>query len=804
MPTALAVNILGVASHFPRGVRSNADFDYAAAGVSPQRLARSGVLERRWADPDETIIDLAEVAADRALHSANVARDQVDRLILVTSTMQPGLVVPTGAVRLQSRLGLLGAQAMTLVETCCGSLIAMELGAGLVRAGMARNVLVVAAETFSKTFNPTSPTTFEIGMSMGDAAGAVVLGPREGWDDGLVASYGCSASSFQSGLGMRPVASGPQAIDARIAFGTGPAPPSWDGVPLARSAIVDALQRFTTTTIPAAIRNVLTRAGLAPADVAFYVLHQPNRMFLEAWKAEAGIPEHRTIDTLARFGNLSSVSVIANLDAAWRSGRLRSGDKVVFASAGEGAVWGAMLWVWRHPAPPDDYSVPHSLLLTSIERHSIVELMERLDPFRPPASPTATEVPCEVLVLKGVAPEAAFVYLAEPSHLERWTLSLRQLEPIGDNVFRAVDNLSPTKSTFVRVHADARTRTVAWELGHQPHRLWLTRRVILTDARDVAEGPGTASMWTVKGAKAPDEAGASWGSVQAASLALELQNLSRIFGPPPKNGRALQDKKGPAMLLEDQIAIVAGGSKGIGGAVARLFAAHGATVAVVAREQKSIDAMVEAIESRGGRAMGVVADCRYKGEVDSMLRSVVSAFGAPHILVNTIGGGQPELVVNTGDELFDRMVALNVKTTFLLSRAIAPYLIERERGKIIHTASIGAKTPMAGLAVYDGCKAFVVAFTRDLALELGRFGVNVNCVCPGHIPTEATRSVGEKLCEITGMGPQQLQESMARRMAIPRFPSADDIAKLYLFLASTDSDFMTGQALNFSSGLEMR
>ena len=187
-----------------------------------------------------------------------------------------------------------------------------------------------------------------------------------------------------------------------------------------------------------------------------------------------------------------------------------------------------------------------------------------------------------------------------------------------------------------------------------------------------------------------------------------------------------------------------------------------------------------------------------------MLRTVVRTLGAPDVLVNTIGGGQPELLVNTTDELFDQMLNLNVRTTFLLSRAVAPLLIEKERGKIIHTASIGAKTPTPGLSVYDGCKAFVVAFTRDLALELGRFGIHVNCVCPGHIPTEATRSVGEKLCEIMRLSPQELQEGVMRRLAIPRFSSAEDIARLYLFLASKDSDFMTGQAINFSSGLEMR
>ena len=219
--STIPVNILGVGTYVPRRVMCNADFDYATAGVDPHRIARGGVLTRRWAARDETVVDLGEAAAARALACAGVRPEHVDRVILVTSTLQPGLLVPTGAVRLQSRLELHNAQAQTLVDTCCGSLIGLEMGASLVRSGAARHVLVVASETFSKTFNPTSPTTFEIGMSMGDAAGAVVLGSRDNWDDGLIATYGCSAGSFQSGLGMRPSATG---TDARLAFGLGPAP----------------------------------------------------------------------------------------------------------------------------------------------------------------------------------------------------------------------------------------------------------------------------------------------------------------------------------------------------------------------------------------------------------------------------------------------------------------------------------------------------------------------------------------------------------------------------------------------------
>ncbi len=605
-----AVVLAGVGSAFPEQVKRNADFDYAQAGVAEERVLRGGVKERRWSAPSETMLDLAERACRRALDAAQVQASEVDRILLVTSTLQPDVLVPAGATRLQSRLGA-GGVASTILETCCGSVVALDMAVGLIRSGACRCVLVAAAETFSKTFNPTSPLTFEIGMGMGDGAGAAVVRAGEGTDVGWVASHVQSGSDFQSGLGMRPLRSDG---GAKLAFGQGDSPPTWRGQPLSRQGLVDALQWFTSTTVPAAIAGVLARAEMTPEQIDFYVLHQPNRRFLEAWKAEAGIPEHKTLDTLGLLGNLSSVSVLANLDEAWRSGRLRRGDRVLMASAGEGAVWGAIIFHWS------------------------------IDP------------------------------------------------------------------------------------------------------------------------------------------------------PTPRV------EEGASMRLQDRVAVIAGGSKGIGLAVSRRFAEQGAKVVVVARDRAAIDAATRGLSG----AFGVEADCTRAEEVQRVVDQVAGKHGAIHVLVNTIGGGEPEMLVNTSDALFDHMLDLNVRTTFLLSRAVAPLMIRQGCGTIIHTASIGAKTPSPGLSVYDGCKAFVVAFTRDLALELGRFGVNVNCVCPGHVPTEATAAVGEKIGEITGMSPAQLHQMVLSRMAIQRFPTPEEIAGLYLFLATSDAACMTGQAINYCGGIEMR
>ncbi|MFW5739425.1 MAG: 3-oxoacyl-[acyl-carrier-protein] synthase III C-terminal domain-containing protein, partial [Myxococcota bacterium] len=546
-------NILGVGTYFPRQIKANADFDYLAAGVTPERVARGGVQTRRWAANDESIIDLADGAARQALAASGVAPEDIDRLVLVTSTMQPGLLVPTGAVRLQTRLGLLRAQALTLIETCCGALVGMELASGMIRGGLARNALVVASETFSKTFNPTSPTTFEIGMSMGDGAGAVVLGPRDGWSDGLIASYGSSGASFQSGLGMRPIGSGGNGTGARVAFGVGAAPPSRDGVPLARSQIVEALKQFTTMTIPAAIREVLSRAELDVEDIDLFLLHQPNRMFLEAWKAEVGIPGAKTLDTLEQLGNLSSVSVIANLDAAWRSGRLAPEDRIVLASAGEGAVWGAMAWNWRLPAPGLESEQASWGGLINVERHSKVELLDRLAlherrPF--PVTPGMDRAPCDTLVLRDVPVGAVFDYLADLPRLGEWTMSWRALEPVDGGVHRARDAMSPTEQTFVRVRTSEAKRSIEWELGHRPDRLWVTRRVVLADALQVIGRPGTAMFWTTTRQHGPvDTQGERFAELVGASLGIELQNLKQILLPGPARRAGSAKEKGSTRML---------------------------------------------------------------------------------------------------------------------------------------------------------------------------------------------------------------------------------------------------------------
>jgi len=505
---AIPVNIAGIGTYFPRKVKKSADFDCAAAGVDPRWVEKSGILERRWASAEEAIVDLACQAGRRALEHAALSPKDIDRLFLVSSTLQPTFVVPGGAERLQTKLGIEQGPTFFLLETCSGALKAMDLAAASIRTGQAKNVLVVAAETFSKTFNPSSELTFKIGMSMGDGAAAVVLSGRPDWDDGQVASWLKSSGDFQSGLGMRPdVLEEDGEKRTGIIFGFGKVPPSSGGRPLPPNDAIREIKAFTTRTVPAALEAARAQAGLGREEIDFYLLHQPNREFIEAWKREAGIPEEKTLDTLRSLGNLSSVSVLTNLDMAYQAGRLKPGATVALAAVGEGGSWGAMIWKWRlSPDPRHRYLLeepPATLAerLVTVERYSMIELWEKhilpgaKDRYR--HEDLFSDFVPSMAVFEGVPLEAAFEFLAKTENMALWTMSMRNLRPVRGDIWEGDEAATPTGKVFIQTVADAQAKTIAWNAGHaSPDDLWISYRGMLVDAQPAMGRAGTAFFWT--------------------------------------------------------------------------------------------------------------------------------------------------------------------------------------------------------------------------------------------------------------------------------------------------------------------
>ena len=278
--------------------------------------------------------------------------------------------------------------------------------------------------------------------------------------------------------------------------------------------------------------------------------------------------------------------------------------------------------------------------------------------------------------------------------------------------------------------------------------------------------------------------------------------------------------------LNGKIAIVtgAGGRNGIGRAIATRLAHEGADV-VVTDIQRSTEAIreedrqagwqglpsvVAEIEALGRRSLGIYSDVSDSGDVDNMMGQTLDAFGRVDILVNNAGsrpGRDRVLVVELEEDAFDEVMRVNVRGTYLCSRAVARHMVGRGGpGKIISIASGAGKKGIARYAAYCASKFAIVGFTQALAQELGTQRINVNAICPGLVDTERVDFIAAALVP-EGQSSQEHRAMMIRerseRVPLGRVAAGEDIAKMAAFLASSESDYMTGLSISVSGGSEM-
>ncbi len=267
--------------------------------------------------------------------------------------------------------------------------------------------------------------------------------------------------------------------------------------------------------------------------------------------------------------------------------------------------------------------------------------------------------------------------------------------------------------------------------------------------------------------------------------------------------------------LKDKVALVtgAGGEHGIGRAIARRFAQEGAHVVVsdltvnARGDWAGLHAVVEEIEALGQQALAMEVDVTRAEQVDQMVQGVLDRFGKIDILVNNAGapaGPDRVPVVELEEDVFDLIQRVNVKGTFLCARAVARYLIVRgEGGKIINISSTAGLRGVAKFAAYCASKFAVVGFTQCLALELGAHGIHVNAVCPGLTETERMDGIASGL-KPEGTSTEEFRDQMIDRFAqgnpLGRIGQPEDVANVAAFLASSDGDYMTGQAISVSGG----
>jgi len=250
------------------------------------------------------------------------------------------------------------------------------------------------------------------------------------------------------------------------------------------------------------------------------------------------------------------------------------------------------------------------------------------------------------------------------------------------------------------------------------------------------------------------------------------------------------------VTLAEKVAVVTGAASGIGRAIAFGLARAGAAVAVVDVNLGGAEETVRAIETEGGRARAWQADVARRSEVDAVVAGILAAWGAVHILVNNAGWDRPMPFVETTEEFWDKVLAVNLKGPIICTRAVLPPMIAQGYGKIVSVASDAGRVGSTGEAVYSAAKGGVIAFTKAVAREVARHRINVNCVCPGPSDTPLFRT------EFVAVNPK-LSASLARVIPWGRLGQPDDVAPAVVFLASDEAGYVTGQTLSVSGGLTM-
>lgn len=246
------------------------------------------------------------------------------------------------------------------------------------------------------------------------------------------------------------------------------------------------------------------------------------------------------------------------------------------------------------------------------------------------------------------------------------------------------------------------------------------------------------------------------------------------------------------MTLQGKVAVVTGGSRGIGRAVATVLAREGAVITLCARDRVLLEKVAAELESSGAQALAVQADVTRVSEVEQMIGACVERFGQVDILVNNAGITRDNLLLRMKDEEWDAVLSTNLKGVFHCTRAVLRPMIKQRRGRIINLTSVVAVMGNLGQANYVAAKAGIIGLTKATAREVASRGITANAVAPGFIETDMTHALDP-----------ELQEQMRSQIPLGRFGRPEDVAELVAFLASDRAAYITGQVIHLNGGLWM-
>jgi 3-hydroxybutyrate dehydrogenase len=252
--------------------------------------------------------------------------------------------------------------------------------------------------------------------------------------------------------------------------------------------------------------------------------------------------------------------------------------------------------------------------------------------------------------------------------------------------------------------------------------------------------------------------------------------------------------------LSGRVALVTGGGKGIGRAIAICLAREGADVAICGRSSAELQETAASIRAAGRRAEAIVCDVTSRPQIDAMFERITSGLGDPLILVNNAGIAASAKLIETSDQMWDQMMQVNATAAFYCIKAVLPAMLRGKWGRVVNVASVAARAGAAYISAYAASKHALLGLTRAAAAELATSGITVNAVCPGYVDTQMTDRSAANIADRTGRSADAARKILEGMSPQRRLMTAQEVAELATYLCSEAARGITGQGIVLDGG----